>query len=60
MSDIINLRLAKKTKKRVKKRREGDENAARFGRTKALKSLEIARAEKTSADLDGHKREPGE
>ena len=60
MADIINLRQAKKTRAQAKKRREGAENAARFGRTKALKSLEIARAEKTCADLDGHKREPSE
>ncbi|MFO1174348.1 MAG: DUF4169 family protein [Paracoccaceae bacterium] len=58
MADIINLRQAKKTRERAGKRAAGDENAARFGRTKALKALEKARAEKDRADHDAHRREP--
>ena len=58
MVEIINIRQAKKTRARAKKRREGDENAARFCRTKALKALEVARADKERASLDGHRRDP--
>jgi hypothetical protein len=60
MAEIINLREKKKALNRTKKRAEGDENAARSGRTKALKSLENARLEKDRAGLDAHKREPKE
>lgn len=57
MAEIVNLRAARKDRERAKKRAEGDENAARFGRTKALKALEKARAEKARDDLDAHRRE---
>jgi len=56
MADIINLRAAKKAQTRAKTRAQGDENAAKFGRTKAEKSLQSARAAKARADLDAHKR----
>ena len=58
MAVTINLRQAKKLRARVEKRAASDENAARFGQTKAMKSLEKARAEKARATLDNHKREP--
>ena len=58
MAEIINLRQAKKTRARAEKRAAGDENAARAGRTKALKALEKAQADKVRADLDGHRRGP--
>ncbi|HEY9038638.1 MAG TPA: DUF4169 family protein, partial [Roseovarius sp.] len=35
-----------------------DENAVRFGRTKAQKTLERARSDKAAKDVDSHKREP--
>ena len=55
MAQIINLRGVKKARDRLEKRAQGDENAAKFGRTKAQKSLEAARAEKAARDLDGHR-----
>lgn len=55
MAEIIRLRAAKKQMDRAKKRAQADENAAKFGRTKAQKSLEAARAEKAARDLDGHR-----
>jgi Domain of unknown function (DUF4169) len=58
MTEIINLRQARKTRERDRKRAEADENAARFGRSKTLKALEKARADKARTDLDGHKRDP--
>lgn len=57
MADIINLRQAKKSRDRADKRAAGDENAARSGRSKALKALEKAQADKARALLDAHKRD---
>ena len=57
MAELINLRAARKAKDREKARAKGDENAVKFGRTKAEKELERARAEKARRDLDGAKRE---
>jgi hypothetical protein len=57
MGEIINLRVAKKAADRAKSRAQGDENAAKFGRTKAQKSAEAARAAKAKRDLDAHLRD---
>lgn len=57
MAKIVNLRAARKAKERETSRATGDQNAAKFGRTKAEKYLEKARAEKARRDLDGHARE---
>lgn len=57
MAEIINLRAARKAKDRTAARAKGDENAVKFGRTKAEKDLEKARADKARRDLDGLKRE---
>ena len=59
MADIIRLRAAKKQRDRAKKRAQADENAVKFGRTKAQKSLEAARVEKAARDLDGHRADDG-
>ena len=56
---VINLRQARKDRDRVKNRAKGDENAAKFGRTKAEKLLTQARADKAGAALDGHLLEGG-
>ncbi|MCC0070568.1 MAG: DUF4169 family protein [Rhodobacteraceae bacterium] len=53
MAELINLRAARKVRERAKARAEAAESAARFGRTKALKALEKARAEQARAFLDG-------
>lgn len=57
MAEIVNLRAARKAKDRLKKRAKGDENAAKFGRSKAERDTEAARADKARAFLDGHARE---
>jgi len=54
---IVNLSRVRKTRARDDKRRRGDENAAKFGRSKAERALQDARAEKDSAHLDAHKRD---
>lgn len=60
MADIVNLRQAKKTRARAKARAEGDAKAAKFGRTKAERDLDEARADKARAHLDAHRREDGD
>jgi hypothetical protein len=57
MAQIINLRAAKKAASRDKARAQGDENAAKFGRSRAEKAAEQARAKKAKAHLDAHQRE---
>ena len=57
MAEIVNLRAARKAKERETSRATGDHNAAKFGRTKAEKDLEKARADKARRNLDGHARE---
>lgn len=57
MSKITNLTQFRKQQGRVKKRAQGDVNAAKFGRSKAQKSLEAAREDKAQRGLDGHQRE---
>lgn len=57
MAQIINLRQARKQKDRAAARAKGIEAAAKNGRSKALKQLEKARAEKAARDLDGKLRD---
>ncbi|SHH79974.1 DUF4169 family protein [Marivita hallyeonensis] len=53
MSNVTNLNRFRKVRARDEKRTKADENAVKFGRTKAQKTLEKARAEKAERDLDG-------
>ena len=57
MAGVVNLRTARKQAARKAARAQGDANAAKFGRSKAEKTLTGARAEKAARDLDGHLRE---
>ena len=54
---VVNLNKARKAKAKAEDRTRADENAVRFGRTKAEKALEKARADKARADLDALKRD---
>jgi len=47
----------KRAATRAKARAQGDENAAKFGRSGAEKAAEKAQTEKAKAQLDAHKRE---
>lgn len=58
MSRIVSLSQARKLRDRAKKRAQADENAVKFGRTKAEKELAKARADKAARDLAGHERDP--
>ena len=57
MAQITNLTRYRKDKARAEKRRLGDENAARHGRTKAQKAAEQADAERAAQTLDQHRRD---
>lgn len=58
MAEVVNLRAARKTLARDKKRAQGTENAQKFGRTKAQKLLEKQQADQARAALDAHERAP--
>ena len=55
MSEIINLRAKRKESARKGARAQADENAVKFGRTKAQKALEAAEIARAKAELDGKK-----
>ncbi|MDA5094696.1 DUF4169 family protein [Aliiroseovarius sp. KMU-50] len=54
---VINLRQRRKQAQRRDKARQADENAVKFGRSKAEKMLDAAQNEKSERDLNAHKRE---
>jgi hypothetical protein len=53
MSSVTNLNQFRKAKARQDKRAKAAETAVKFGRTKAQRDLEKARAAKAKRDLDG-------
>jgi hypothetical protein len=57
MAEILNLNQARKAKAKTDAKTKAAENRARFGRTKADKALDTARADRLQRDLDGAKRE---
>jgi Domain of unknown function (DUF4169) len=56
MGEVVNLRAARKVAERDAARAKATENAAKHGRSKALRALEKARKERAARDLDGAKR----
>ncbi|WP_082564753.1 DUF4169 family protein [Caulobacter sp. Root1472] len=57
MAEILNLNQARKARAKTDAKAKAAENRARFGRTKADKTLDAARADKLQRDLDGSRRE---
>ncbi len=57
MAEVINLRMARKARKRDDAARQADANRARHGETKAARSLREAEAERAARQLDGNKRD---
>jgi hypothetical protein len=53
----VNLNRLRKERARAAKKARADENAARFGRTKAQKAEEETTAARARAQLDAHRRE---
>ena len=54
MSEIVNLRLARKRKAREDAEREAAQRRARFGQTKTQTSAEAERRARDARNLDGH------
>ena len=54
---VVNFNKAKKARAKRDKRARADENAVKFGRTKAQKERELESNEKSVQFLDGHKCE---
>lgn len=54
----VNLNKARKAKARTEKSVRADENAVKFGRTKAEKDSARKQADRAVRALDNHKREP--
>ncbi|NML08731.1 DUF4169 family protein [Sphingobium sp. AR-3-1] len=57
MTNIVNLRQARKAKARVDKAQAAQENRARFGRTKAQRLADAQEEQRRIALLDGARRE---
>jgi hypothetical protein len=53
----VNLNRVRKEKARAEAKARASENAVKFGRTKADKDLEKARAEQARKTLDAHRKE---
>jgi Domain of unknown function (DUF4169) len=58
MSEIVNLRAARKTKARSEKKAQAAANRVAFGRTKAERSAEAAAKVKLQRALDQARRDP--
>lgn len=57
MSKTTNLNAVRKAKERRKNRAKADENAMKFGTSKAQKQLLTTRLEKARRTLEAHKQE---
>ncbi len=57
MSEVINLRLARKAKARGEAKQQADQNRALHGRTKAEKERQQIDAARAAKLLDGARRE---
>ncbi len=57
MAEIVNLRQARKAKAWAGKDDLATANRAKFGRTKAEREAEAAKAALAAKTLDGHKRD---
>jgi hypothetical protein len=55
VSEIVNLRRARKAKDRAAKARDAEANRAKHGTPKSLRDLAEARGEKAARDLDAQR-----
>ena len=60
MTTIVNLRLARKRRKRAEKEHAAAGNRALHRRTKAEKLRQRLEKERSAAFIDGHRLEPGD
>ncbi len=57
MAGVVNLNRFRKEKARAGRRAEAESNALKHGRTRAEILLDKARAEKSTRDLEAHRRD---
>ena len=57
MAEIVNLRIARKARKRADKETQAAANRAKFGQTKAQKDANRIERDRTVRSLDGARRE---
>jgi hypothetical protein len=57
MAELINLRLARKAKRRAETEARAAANRARFGETGGVKAQRKAEAERMARQLDGARRD---
>ena len=57
MAEIVNLRLARKAKKRAEENAQAAANRAKFGQPKQAAEMQRIEAERSKSQLDGAKRE---
>jgi hypothetical protein len=60
MSDVVNLRTARKRAKRRQAEQAAASSRLAHGRSKAERALEQSRTDKASKDLDRHRIENGD
>ena len=58
MADVINLRLARKTRNRTRAAERAAENRALHGLSGADRKRQQADAERQASQLEAHRREP--
>ncbi|HEX4872763.1 MAG TPA: DUF4169 family protein [Nevskiaceae bacterium] len=58
MAEIVNLNKARKQRQRERDQQQAAENRVRYGRSKAEKALDAARAAEARERLDALRREP--
>ena len=58
MAEIVNLRQARKARKRAQDQQAAAENRARFGETKELRTLRLREAERLDHQVDQARRDP--
>ncbi|MCL4065554.1 DUF4169 family protein [Pseudomonas sp. GX19020] len=59
MADLVNLNRFRKDRARREKRAQADANAVKFGRSLSERAAEEARVEKSTRELDQHRRDTG-
>ena len=52
---VVNLNKVRKDRARAERSARAEANSVKFGRSKAEKQSDLAKAEKANRDLDGHK-----
>ena len=57
MAEPVNFNRFKKQKARAEKKARADQNAIKYGRSKAEKQLDRSTLDKAKRDLDGHQND---